>query len=341
MATDSQSTVQLPVRGQPNTKPTSSSKPTELYTLETIYSEALSEVETLHASGRLPEVYYDILTTTKTPMDLLSIVDEANEQRMGKQSQSKQALYSTVSSTVKRLDRYAGAIDMLAQSSPQAFGLNVVGLIWGSLKVLLVVAQDVIDTFEMVVQTLKDVESSLPIIETLTQIYGSSEIQLLRQPLIDIYKAIISLGLGVVRLCDQGSLRSLGQSTWTSLQAQFTTSVAELTRAAQLVQQAAQVEHMYATQKVQETVEIESRRQEHFRRGKLRVFATQLYFAERQCNQGWLETCERNIASHSLDTFLIHPVSVHGMVYVLTTYRNSAKLKAVCRAQSTKSSRTI
>ncbi|KAL2036588.1 hypothetical protein N7G274_010684 [Stereocaulon virgatum] len=107
--------------------PTPSSEPTEPYTLETIYSEALSEVKGLCASGNFSEVYYDILTTTKTPMDLLSIVDEANERRMGKQSQSEHAFYSTVSSTAKRLNRYAGAIDILAQSSPQAFGLNVTG----------------------------------------------------------------------------------------------------------------------------------------------------------------------------------------------------------------------
>ena len=45
---------------------------------------------------------------------------------------------------------------------------------------LLIVAQDIVDTLELIVQTLKHVESSLPVLEMLTKIYGSSEIQLLR-----------------------------------------------------------------------------------------------------------------------------------------------------------------
>ena len=150
-------------------------------------------MRTLHASGKLSQVYYDILTTTNIPQDLLSIVDGVNERRMEKQSQSKHALCNAVSSTVKKLDRYAGAIDMLAQPSPQAFGLNIVGLSWGSLKVLLVVAQDIVDTLELVVQILKHVESSLPVLESLTKIYGSSEIQLLRQWCCSIWNPFVTL----------------------------------------------------------------------------------------------------------------------------------------------------
>ena len=271
MVSKSQTTAQLPLRGQLNTTSTSTSNPTNPYTLETIYNEALQEVKSLHASGKLSQVYDDIFTTTKTPQDLLSIVHRVNERRTEKQSQSKHALYNAVSSTVKRLDRYAGAIDMLAQSSPQAFGLNIVGLIWGSLKVLLVIAQDIVDTLELVVQTLKHVESSLPVLELLTKIYGSSEIQLLRQPLFDIYSAIVSLGLGFVRLCKPGSPCTLGRSTWTSLQSELNATVAKLRRAAQLVQQAAQVEHMYSTEKIWNALDLESGRQQHFRRGKSQV----------------------------------------------------------------------
>lgn len=63
------------MRGQPNTTGTSTSNPTDPYTLETIYNEALLEVKAFHASGKPFQVYYDILTTSKTPKDLLSIVD--------------------------------------------------------------------------------------------------------------------------------------------------------------------------------------------------------------------------------------------------------------------------
>ena len=43
-------------------------------------------------------------------------------------------------SLLERLGKFEAAIDMLAQASPQVLGLNLVGLIWGSLKILLVVS---------------------------------------------------------------------------------------------------------------------------------------------------------------------------------------------------------
>ena len=44
-------------------------------------------------------------------------------------------------SLLERLSKFETAIDMLAQSSPQVLGLSLVGLIWGSLKILLVVSR--------------------------------------------------------------------------------------------------------------------------------------------------------------------------------------------------------
>lgn len=47
-----------------------------------------------------------------------------------------------VAATVARLTRFADAIDMIAQSSSQVYGLDVLGLIWESMKVFLIVAKD-------------------------------------------------------------------------------------------------------------------------------------------------------------------------------------------------------
>jgi hypothetical protein len=44
-------------------------------------------------------------------------------------------------SLLERLGKFEKAIDMLAQSSRQVLGLSLVGLIWGSLKLLLVVSR--------------------------------------------------------------------------------------------------------------------------------------------------------------------------------------------------------
>ena len=42
-------------------------------------------------------------------------------------------------SLLERLGKFETAIDMLAQSMPQVMGLSLVGIIWGSIKILLVV----------------------------------------------------------------------------------------------------------------------------------------------------------------------------------------------------------
>lgn len=260
--------MDLALRPQPSRLAASSKITIESYTLETIYDEAMEEVRALHASGKLSDEYYNSIIRTKQPEDLHLIVDEENKQRVESQTRAKRSLNTVVSSTVKKLERYASAIDMIAQSSPQALGLNIVGLVWGSLKVLTVIAKDIAESFEMIDQTLHDLERSLPILESLTRLYGTSEVQLLRQPLVDMYASIVSLGLVVIRLCKRGPLHTLGQSVWNSLQGDLNASIARLEKAGKLVEKAAYVEHMHATNTIGTEQEREIHRQEKFRRGK-------------------------------------------------------------------------
>ncbi len=261
--------MDLALRPQSSQLAASSKTTTESYTLETVYDEAMEEVKALHASGKLPDEYYTSIINTKRPQDLHLIVEEENKRQVVGQTRAKRSLNTMVSSTVKKLERYAGAIDMIAQSSPQALGLNIVGLVWGSLKVLMIIAQDIAKSFEMIDQTLHDLERSLPILEGLTKLYGTSEIQLLRQPLVDIYASIVSLSLVVIRLCERGPLDTLGRSVWSSLQGDLNAGIARLEKAGKLVEQAACVEHMHATKTIGTEQEREIHRQERFRRGKI------------------------------------------------------------------------
>lgn len=261
--------MDLALRPQSSYLAASSKTTTESYTLETIYDEAMKEVKDLHSSGKLPDEYYNIIIQTKRPEDLHRVVEEVDKRRVESQTRAKRGLNTMVSSTVKKLDRYASAIDMIAQTLPQALGFNPVGLVWGSLKVLITIAQDVTKSFETIDQTLHDLERSLPIFEALTKLYGTSKIQMLRQPLVDIYASIVSLGLVVIRLCERGPLRTLGQSVWNSLEGDLSASIAKLEKAGKLVEQAAHLEHMDATRAIGAKLDWEIHRQERFRRGKI------------------------------------------------------------------------
>jgi hypothetical protein len=100
-------------------------------TLQNVHDDAIKQ---LQDAGRLsPDDYRRIEGTTL--QDILVAVDTVvarttNVTRIG----------GVFKSLLERLGKFEAAIDMLAQSSPQVLGLSLVGLIWGSLKILLVVS---------------------------------------------------------------------------------------------------------------------------------------------------------------------------------------------------------
>ena len=159
---------------------------------------------------------------------------------------------------------------MIAQASPQAYGLNIVGLVWGSLKLLLVIAKDITSTYDTIVVTLESVRHMLPNLGALTDIYGDSEIQVLHKPLIDIYSAIISFSLETAKYFSRAAhgLKTITRSAWTSLQAEFESSLSKMKDAGRRVEQAASIEHMYATDIIRSAQESENLKQQTFRRGK-------------------------------------------------------------------------
>jgi len=241
------------------------------FSLESVYADASKQIESLHVSGRLSKEYYDVLLRTTNPDDLITNVSNSSRLQDGGGYFQK-----VVDSTVARINRYADAIDMIAQSSPQAYGLNIVGLVWGSLKFLLVVAKDVSAAHDTIVQTLDYVRQSLPNLGALTYIYGESQLQLLYKPLLDIYAAVISFGLQTAEHLSRttSSLKALAHSAWSSLQADFELSLTKLKAAGQIVEQAANVEHMYATDSIRKDQGREIFRQELFRRGMYSILQT-------------------------------------------------------------------
>lgn len=235
-----------------------------VFTLESVYIDALSQVERLHGSGTLSKKHYNILLHTTRLEDLLTTCEKS-----AKLKHDQNGISKTITSAVTRITRYSDAIDMIAQSSPQAYGLNVVGLVWGSLKFLLVVARDISAIHDLIVETIHSVHQLLPNLGALIKIYGDSEIKLLYKPLVEFYKAIISFGLRTAEYLsrDSHSSKTIARSAWTSLRAEFEGSRSRLQEAVHLIEQAAGVEHMYTTDCIRKDQTSEVRRQEEFRGG--------------------------------------------------------------------------
>lgn len=112
------------------------------FTLETVYADALDKLQGLRDSGRLSPRDYNIITGTHNLQDLnLLLVNAAASTDEGSRSPSGMIrVRNLIESLLLRLERFGSALDMLAQSSPAMISVNVVGLIWGSLRFLITVS---------------------------------------------------------------------------------------------------------------------------------------------------------------------------------------------------------
>ncbi|MCJ1339168.1 hypothetical protein MMC09_004457 [Bachmanniomyces sp. S44760] len=126
-------------------------------------------------------------------------------------------------------------------------------------------AQDITETFASVQEILEDMYKSLPALETMVSIFGDSEIQLLKDPLVEIYINLISLGLRAIKLFTRSTFRTFRRSIWSPLKGDFSDTMTVLTKAGKLVDRVAHVEHMYASNEARKEQKREMQNQERFR----------------------------------------------------------------------------
>jgi len=110
------------------------------YTLESIYVDALKQLDALKADRRLSEDDFKIVTTTTSPAEILDLVNKSILKNALAEPTVKKRIVEVVEPLLLRLERFGAVIDMIVQSTPQIFGLNLVGLVWGSIMYLMVVS---------------------------------------------------------------------------------------------------------------------------------------------------------------------------------------------------------
>ena len=162
------------------------------------------------------------------PQDVLVIVNEAISRNRDSHPNIKKRVLDVVKPLMERLERFGSATDILAQCMPGVMGLNLVGLVWGFLKFVIVVSQwssigfyqtargslnevqisrEITDTVDAVFDLLDRIQTGLPAWETYATIFGSSDIQLLRTPLVNIYAQLIAIGVHAVKFFNTSKLR--------------------------------------------------------------------------------------------------------------------------------------
>jgi hypothetical protein len=111
---------------------TRSSQPKPPLTLQSVHDDAIKQ---LQEGGHLSSPDYQRVECATLQEVLVSVDNTVAQNKRGAK------IGGVFKSLLERLGKFEKAIDMLAQSSPQVLVLSLVGLIWGSLKIFLVVSR--------------------------------------------------------------------------------------------------------------------------------------------------------------------------------------------------------
>ncbi|KZP24358.1 TPR-like protein [Athelia psychrophila] len=167
------------------------------YDLRSIYQGAIDQLQGMRDAGQLSPTDYDLITSTSKPGEILLPVGTANASRIS----------AAVEPLLSLLEGFGAAMDLVMQFSPEFMGVNILGIVWGSIKFMMARARDVSDALATVVEILDVVRNSLPTLEVYTKMFGSSDIQLLKRPLVEIYTQLI-----VPARCAVWGMPGLGKS---------------------------------------------------------------------------------------------------------------------------------
>jgi hypothetical protein len=108
------------------------------YTFETIHKEAVDQLKQLQSENRLSDQDFAVLTGTQSGEDVLNYARDVIL-KCDANSKRREKIKRVLEPLILRLDRYDSAISSLVTALPSAFGANIAGLIWGSLKFVLMV----------------------------------------------------------------------------------------------------------------------------------------------------------------------------------------------------------
>lgn len=104
------------------------------------YKDALEQCRLMVTSGHLSTQEYEALATATTAEDVIRAFQSALESNKHSRKTSNFQVRRIFEPLMLRLERFTTAFDMLVQASPQVFGFNPAGIVWGSLKITLTVS---------------------------------------------------------------------------------------------------------------------------------------------------------------------------------------------------------
>ncbi|KAF7986444.1 hypothetical protein HWV62_31205 [Athelia sp. TMB] len=210
--------------------------------LKSIHDKALEHLRSMRDKKQISATHYDLIANTRKPDEIKAVV-EASQTR----SRAADLVWKAAEPLLARLDVYGPAMDAIAGAAPQLMGVNVVGLVWGSIKFVLVTARDVSDSITTICDFFNKLSGILLINEIYVEMFAASRIQLLRAPLIEMYTHLMLFGVRAVELASRSRARAFWGSIWSSPSKVFSGLTEQIAQARQEIDRVAHVEHMRQT----------------------------------------------------------------------------------------------
>ncbi|KAF7972000.1 hypothetical protein HWV62_19281 [Athelia sp. TMB] len=240
--------LKVPQKMQASTSQTPGS-----YDLESIYQDTLKQLQAMRDQKLISPAHYDLIANTKGPAEIEGVVTASQTQ-----SETTNRVLKVVRPLLEQLERFGPTLDAIAGAAPPQFmGVNMLGIVWGSIKFFMVIARDFSDAFTTICDFFEEVKNSLPVNQVYIDIFGPSELQLLRGPLVKMYKLLLLFGVKAVELVSSStSTRAIWKSATSSPSNELQNLTAQIVKARNEINIAANAEHMHQSSKASKSVGI-------------------------------------------------------------------------------------
>ncbi|RKL03447.1 hypothetical protein BFJ68_g6913 [Fusarium oxysporum] len=159
---------------------------------------------------------------------------------------------------MKGLEGYAGVIDTFAQAKA-----DILCLIWGPLRLILLMASHLTSAFQKVVEVLQDIGRVLPQFETYTNIFKDNKA--IHYGLFLFYRDILDFYATLLNFFAKKNLNIFLNALWPSLRDQLDSIMNRITEDARLITTNASLEHVQATDLLRRNALEEFQKAERFR----------------------------------------------------------------------------
>ncbi|KAK2927026.1 Zinc finger C2H2-type [Fusarium oxysporum f. sp. vasinfectum] len=159
---------------------------------------------------------------------------------------------------MKGLEGYAGVIDTFAQAKA-----DILCLIWGPLRLILLMASHLTSAFQKVVEVLQDIGRVLPQFETYTNIFKDNKT--IHYGLFLFYRDILDFYATLLNFFAKKNLNIFLNALWPSLRDQLDSIMNRITEDARLITTNASLEHVQATDLLRRNALEEFQKAERFR----------------------------------------------------------------------------